>query len=111
MPEVPATHPGEHLGEILDDLNISFAKTLGLDTHRTSSGQALDMTPEFWLRLQLRCTTPLGHRITISSALSASPSPKVRSKTIHRQVSGTAKGFLNLRRILIAPSLLVSAVI
>ena len=73
MPEVPATHPGEHLGEILDDLNISipaFAKTLGLDTHRMESivetrepitadvavriGQALDMTPEFWLRLQLR---------------------------------------------------------
>ena len=23
MPEVPATHPGERLGEILDDLNIS----------------------------------------------------------------------------------------
>ena len=73
MPEVPATHPGEHLGEILDDLNISipaFAKTLGLDTQRMESivetrepitadvavriGQALDMTPEFWLRLQLR---------------------------------------------------------
>ena len=73
MPEVPATHPGEHLGEILDDLNISipaFAKTLGIDTSRMESivgsrepitadvavriGQALDMTPEFWLRLQLR---------------------------------------------------------
>ena len=73
MPEVPATHPGEHLGEILDDLNISvpaFAERIGLDPNRMESiietrepitadvavriGRALDMTPEFWLRLQLR---------------------------------------------------------
>ncbi len=73
MPEIPATHPGEHLGEILDDLNISvpaFAERIGLHPNRMESiietrqpitadiavriGRALDMTPEFWLRLQLR---------------------------------------------------------
>ena len=73
MPDVPATHPGEHLQEILDDLDISvsaFAERMGLDSNRIKAivetrepitadvavriGQALDMTPEFWLRLQLR---------------------------------------------------------
>ena len=73
MPDISATHPGEHLGEILDDLNISvpaFAKMLGLDASCMEGivetrapitadvavriGLALDMTPEFWLRLQLR---------------------------------------------------------
>ncbi len=37
MPEVPATHPGEHLGEILADLNIgvsAFAERIGLDADR-----------------------------------------------------------------------------
>ena len=73
MPDIPATHPGEHLGEILNDLNISvsvFAERIGLDADRIQRivetrepitadvavrvGQALDMTPEFWLRLQAR---------------------------------------------------------
>lgn len=73
MPDVPATHPGEHLEEILDDLDISvsaFAERIGIDADRIQRivetrepitanvavrvGQALDMTPEFWLRLQLR---------------------------------------------------------
>ena len=73
MPAVPATHPGEHLGEILDDLDISvsaFAERTRLDANRVKNivetresitadvavriGRALDMTPEFWLRLQAR---------------------------------------------------------
>ena len=64
-------HPGEHLAEILDELGISqyrLAKTIGVPpirineiVHRRRSitadtalriGQALGMTPEFWLNLQ-----------------------------------------------------------
>lgn len=64
-------HPGEHLAEILDELGISqyrLAKTIGVPPirineivhHRRSItadtvlriGQALGMTPEFWLNLQ-----------------------------------------------------------
>ena len=61
-------HPGEHLAEILDELGISqyrLAKTIGTPPRRINEivygrrsitadtalriGQALDMTPEFWL--------------------------------------------------------------
>ncbi len=64
-------HPGEHLAEILDELGISqyrLAKAIGVSPIRISEivrqrrsitadtalrlGQALGMTPEFWLNLQ-----------------------------------------------------------
>ncbi len=64
-------HPGEHLVEIMDELGITqyrLAKTIGVPpirihniVHRRRSitadtalriGQALGMTPDFWLNLQ-----------------------------------------------------------
>ena len=64
-------HPGEHLAEILDELGISqyrLAKTIGVPPIRINEivhcrrsitadtalriGQALGITPEFWLNLQ-----------------------------------------------------------
>ena len=64
-------HPGEHLAEMLEELGITqyrLAKTIGVPqvrihdiVHRRRSitadsalrlGQALGMTPEFWLNLQ-----------------------------------------------------------
>lgn len=71
MADVPMTHPGEHLAEILEDLGLSaseFAKATAIEERRLNSivksqepitadvairiGKALDMTPEFWLSLQ-----------------------------------------------------------
>ena len=64
-------HPGEHLAEILEELGISqyrLAKAIGVPPIRINEivrrrrsntadtalriGQALGMTPEFWLNLQ-----------------------------------------------------------
>lgn len=64
-------HPGEHLSEILAELGISqyrLAKAMGVSPARVNEiangqrritadtalrmGQALGMTPEFWLNLQ-----------------------------------------------------------
>ena len=64
-------HPGEHLAEVLDELGISqyrLAKAIGVPPIRINKivrrrrsitadtalriGQALGMTPEFWLNLQ-----------------------------------------------------------
>ena len=64
-------HPGEHLAEILDELGITqyrLSKTIGVPQIRISEivhcrrsitadsalriGQALGMTPDFWLNLQ-----------------------------------------------------------
>ena len=64
-------HPGEHLAEILSELNVSqyrFAKTIGVPPRRINEivqgkrsitadtalriGKALDMTAESWLNLQ-----------------------------------------------------------
>ena len=71
MTSTTAIHPGEHLAEILDELGISqyrLAKTIGVPPIRINEivhcrrsitadtalriGQALGMTPEFWLNLQ-----------------------------------------------------------
>ena len=68
---VAPIHPGEHLAEILDELEISqyrLAKTIGVPPRRINEivhgrrsvtadtalriGRALGMTPEFWLNLQ-----------------------------------------------------------
>ena len=64
-------HPGEHLAEIIEELDISqyrLALTIGVPPRRINEivhgrrsitadtalriGKALDMTPEFWLNLQ-----------------------------------------------------------
>ena len=66
-----ATHPGEHLAEIMDELGVSqyrLAKTIGVPPIRIHDivhcrrsitadtalriGQALEMTPDYWLNLQ-----------------------------------------------------------
>ena len=71
MTNVPPIHPGEHLAEMLEELEISqyrLAKTMGTPARRINEiihgkrsitadtalrlGQALGMTPEFWLNLQ-----------------------------------------------------------
>ena len=71
MTSTDPIHPGEHLAEILDELGISqyrLAKTIGTSPRRINEivhgrraitadtalriGQALEMTPEFWLNLQ-----------------------------------------------------------
>lgn len=68
---LPAIHPGEYLGEILGELNISqaeFARTIGVSPMRISHvikgarpvtaelallfGKAFDQTPQYWLNLQ-----------------------------------------------------------
>ena len=71
MPDIDPIHPGEHLAEILGELEISqyrLAKTIGAPPRRINEiihgrrsitadtalriGRALGMTPEFWLNLQ-----------------------------------------------------------
>ncbi len=71
MVDVPLEHPGEHLGEIIEDLGLSpteFEQATGIDGSRLAVilevrapitadvavriGKALDMMPEFWLSLQ-----------------------------------------------------------
>ena len=71
MNQSDSIHPGEHLAEILDELGISqyrLAKAIGTPPRRINEivhgrrsitadtalriGQALGMTPEFWLNLQ-----------------------------------------------------------
>ncbi|MCY4604347.1 MAG: HigA family addiction module antitoxin [Gemmatimonadetes bacterium] len=71
MAVTAAIHPGEHLAEILEELGISqyrLARAIGVPPIRINEivhcrrsvtadtalriGQALGMTPEFWLNLQ-----------------------------------------------------------
>ena len=71
MNQIDSIHPGEHLAEILDELSISqyrLAKAIDVPPRRINEivhgrrsitadtalriGQALGMTPEFWLNLQ-----------------------------------------------------------
>lgn len=71
MTNMPPIHPGEHLAEMLEELGISqyrLAKAMGTPARRINEiihgnrsitadtalrlGQALGMTPEFWLNLQ-----------------------------------------------------------
>ncbi|MCE2449056.1 MAG: HigA family addiction module antidote protein [Candidatus Latescibacteria bacterium] len=98
MTSTTAIHPGEHLAEILDELGISqyrLAKTIGVPPIRINEivhcrrsitadtalriGQALGMTPEFWLNLQrmydldlARASTDIS---TIESLVEASAHP------------------------------------
>ena len=71
MTAAAPVHPGEHLAEILEELGVSqyrLAKAIGVPPIRINDivhgrrsitadtalrvGQALSMTPEFWLNLQ-----------------------------------------------------------
>ncbi len=71
MAGIEPIHPGEHLAEILDELRISqyrLARAIDVSPRRINDivrgrrsvtadtalriGQALGMTPEFWLNLQ-----------------------------------------------------------
>ena len=71
MANIDPIHPGEHLAEFLDELGISqyrLAKVIGTPPRRINEivhgrrsitadtavrlGQALGITPEFWLNLQ-----------------------------------------------------------
>ena len=68
---LPAIHPGEFLGEILEEMSISqavFARTIGVSPMRVSHvikgarpvtaelallfGRAFDQSPQYWLNLQ-----------------------------------------------------------
>ena len=73
MAKIAPIHPGEHLLEILDELEITpyrLARTIGVPVRRVNEivhgkrsitadtalriGRALRTTPEFWLNLQRR---------------------------------------------------------
>ncbi len=81
-------HPGEHLAEILDELNISqhrLAKAIGVHPRRINQivlggrsitadtapriGRALGMTPEFWLNLQRMYDLDRARATTDTSAI------------------------------------------
>ena len=81
-------HPGEHLGEILEELGISryrLAKAIGVPPIRINDivhcrrsitadtalriGQALGMTPEFWLNLQRIYDLDVARASTDTSAI------------------------------------------
>ena len=68
---LPAIHPGEYLGEILEELHLSqaaFARAIGVSPMRVSHivkgqrpvtaelallfGKAFEQSPEYWLNLQ-----------------------------------------------------------
>ena len=88
MTEMPSIHPGEHLAEILEELGISqyrLAKTMGVPPIRINDivrcrrsitadtalriGQALGMTPEFWLNLQRMYDLDIARASTDTSAI------------------------------------------
>ena len=81
-------HPGEHLAEVLEELGISqyrLAKAIGVPPIRINDivhcrraitadtalriGQALGMTPEFWLNLQRMYDLDLARASTDTSAI------------------------------------------
>ena len=84
----PPIHPGEHLTEILAELGISqyrLAKAIGVPPIRIHDivhcrrsitadtalriGQALGMTPEFWLNLQRMYDLDLARASTDTSSI------------------------------------------
>ena len=81
-------HPGEHLAEMLEELGISqyrLAKAIGVPPIRINDivhcrraitadtalriGQALGMTPEFWLNLQRMYDLDLARASTDTSSI------------------------------------------
>ena len=88
MTSASPIHPGEHLAEILEGLGISqyrLAKTIGVPPIRINDivhcrrsitadtalriGQALGMTPEFWLNLQRMYDLDVARVSTDTSAI------------------------------------------
>ena len=88
MAVTAAIHPGEHLAEILEELGISqyrLAKAIGVAPIRINEivhcrrsvtadtalriGQALGMTPEFWLNLQRMYDLDLARALIDTSAI------------------------------------------
>ncbi len=89
-------HPGEHLAEIIEELDISqyrLAVTIGVPPRRINEivhgrrsitadtalriGKALDMTPEFWLNLQRMFDLEVASAATdVSGIDTLVPSPK-----------------------------------
>ena len=88
MVMAPPIHPGEHLTEILAELGISqyrLAKAIGVPPIRIHDivhcrrsitadtalriGQALGMTPEFWLNLQRMYDLDLARASTDTSGI------------------------------------------
>ncbi len=95
-------HPGEHLAEFLEELNVTpyrLAKTIGVHQVRVSEiihgrrsitadtalrlGRAFDMTPEYWLNLQrmhdldiARQTTDIG---AITPLIAATTEAEIRA--------------------------------
>ena len=81
-------HPGEHLAELLEELGIRqyrLAKAIGVPPIRINEivrrrrsitadtalriGQALGMTPEFWLNLQRMCDLDVARASTDTKAI------------------------------------------
>ena len=88
MKTIERIHPGEHLAEFLEELGITqyrLAKTIGVPqvrihdiVHRRRSitadtalrlGQALRMTPDFWLNLQRKYDLDVARTKTDLSAI------------------------------------------
>ena len=88
MTDASPIHPGEHLADILEDLGVSqyrLAKAIGVPPVRISQivrgrravtadtalriGQALRMTPDFWLNLQRMHDLEIARAATDTSAI------------------------------------------
>ena len=88
MTAAAPVHPGEHLAEILEELGVSqyrLAKAIGVPPIRINDivhgrrsitadtalrvGQALGMTPEFWLNLQRMYDLDLARALIDTSAI------------------------------------------
>ncbi len=94
---LPAIHPGEFLGEILGEIDVSqaeFARAIGVSAMRVSHvisgarpvtaelallfGKVLGQSPEYWLNLQsaydlATARTALGRQLTAVRPLRAEP--------------------------------------
>lgn len=94
MTNMPPIHPGEHLAEMLEELEISqyrLAKTMGTPARRVNEiihgnrsitadtalrlGQALGMTAEFWLNLQRMYDLDVARSSTDVRAISSLVAP------------------------------------
>ncbi|MDE0145210.1 MAG: HigA family addiction module antitoxin [Nitrospira sp.] len=94
MTNMRPIHPGEHLAEMLEELEISqyrLAKTMGTPARRINEiihgnrsitadtalrlGQALGMTPEFWLNLQRMYDLDVARSSTDVRAISSLVAP------------------------------------
>jgi addiction module HigA family antidote len=96
MTKARPVHPGEHLAEILEELGISryrLAKAIGVPPIRINEishcrrsisadtalriGQALGMSPEFWLNLQRMYDLDLARASTDTSSIEVLVEPTI----------------------------------